>query len=369
MALLKQRISQRVADDLKKRAYPGIIAYPVLLTVLLYGSGYAQRQPEFSIQFMLILGGICLFRLVHSLVVSRIPYRFADLSLDFFFMEICLSALVWGIGLAKFMGMPEAADMRVLMVISTIGLCSGACSSYAPFLPLALAYNFLILGPGILYMLYLGGYWHVVILFALFSGFTAFLSARANAEYQMALDNEALLKQQARDLERISNMDGLTGLYNRRYFETAFEVAWQNAARNREHLALVICDIDFFKRVNDAHGHLAGDEYLRTIAHHLSRTFRRQNDIVARYGGEEFVALLSGVRPGMARHRAENFRAAMAKITLNFESHTIRTTVSLGVAEIIPTADMEKESLLARADAMLYEAKASGRNRVMVYGA
>ena len=368
MALLKQRISQRVADDLKKRAYPGIIAYPALLTVLLFGSGYVHRQTEFSIQFMSILGGICLLRLVHSLVVSRIPYRFADLSLDFFFMEICLTALVWGIGLAKFMGMPEEADMRMLMVVSTIGICSGACSSYAPFLPLALAVNFLILGPGILYMAYLGGYWHMVVLFVLFSGFSAILSVRANAEYRTALDNEALLKQQAMDLEKISNMDGLTGLYNRRYFETAFEVAWQNAIRNRERIALVICDIDFFKRVNDDYGHLAGDEYLRTIAHHLARTFRRQNDIVARYGGEEFVVLLTGVRSGMARDRAEVFRSTMAQTSLTFEPHTIRATVSLGVAEGIPTADLEKESLLAKADAMLYEAKASGRNRVIVSG-
>lgn len=364
--IIGQQLSRRVADDLRKRSRPGVFIYPLVLGIVLFSSGYAQRQPEFSLQFILILGGVCLLRLVHGGVASRIPGRYSELSLDLFFGEICLTALVWGIGFAKFMGLPQEIELKLLMVVCTIGLCSGACSAYAPYLPLALAYNALIMGPGILYMLYLGGNLNLVALFLMFSVYTAIMSFRTNAEYRTALENEALLMAQAKDLEKISNVDGLTGLYNRRYFETAFEVAWQNAVRHRTRLALVICDIDYFKKVNDDYGHLAGDEYLRTIAHHMSRTFKRQNDIVARYGGEEFVVLLAGVKEGTVRELAEHFRAAMADTCLRFESYTIRTTVSLGVAETVPSAGQEKESLIARADAMLYKAKASGRNKVCI---
>jgi diguanylate cyclase (GGDEF)-like protein len=359
-----QQLSPRVVADLKKRSRPGILIYPLVLGLVLFSTGYAFREPEFSLQFVVIVGAVCLFRLVHSLVMSRIPEAYAELSLWVFLGEIGLTALVWGIGYAKFLGLPQEPELKLLMVVCTTGLCSGACSAYAPFFPLSLAYNALIMWPGIVYMLFLGGNSAMVVLFVMFSVYTGFMSFRGNAEYRTALDNEALLKQQAKDLERISNVDGLTGLYNRRYFDTAFELAWQNAVRQRTRLALVICDIDFFKKINDDYGHLAGDEYLRTIAHHLSRTFRRQNDIVARYGGEEFVVLLAGVKKGMALELAEGFRGTMAETCLRFESHTIRATVSLGVAETLPSSGQEKETLLARADAMLYKAKASGRNRV-----
>lgn len=364
--MLMQRLSQRVVADLKKRSRPGSFIYPMVLAIVLFSSGYAYRQPEFSIRFMAILGGVCLFRILHGLAAPHIPVRFASLSFKLLVAEICLTALVWGVGYAKFMGLPQEPYLQLLMVVCTIGLCSAASSAYAPFLPLALAFNLLILWPGILYMLFLKGNLALVILFMIFSGYTAVISVRSNIEYRSALDNEDLLKRQAKELEKISNMDGLTGLYNRRYFETAFELAWQNALRHGTRLALLICDIDFFKKINDDFGHLAGDEYLRTIAHHLTRTFRRQNDVVARYGGEEFVVLLSGLKPGLARDMAEGFRETMAETTLCFENRIIRATVSLGVTEAVPRAGQQKEILLARADAMLYKAKASGRNRVVV---
>ena len=365
--MFKQQPFQRVVADLKKRSRPGIFIYPLVLGIVLFSSGYIHHQPQFSIRFITILGTVCLFRLIHCLVAGLIPERFEILSFNLFLGEICLTALVWGIGNAKFMSLSQEPYLQELMVICTIGLCSGACSAYAPCLPLALAFNLLILGPGFFYLLFEEGNLALALLFLLFSFYTAMISVRSNSEYRTALDNESLLKQQAKELEKISNMDGLTGLYNRRYFETAFDVAWQDAVRHRSRLALVICDIDFFKQVNDEFGHLAGDEYLRTIAHHLAATFRRQNDIVARYGGEEFVVLLSGIGPGAARDMAEGFRTTMAETSLRFETHTIRTTVSLGVAETVPGAGLEKEALLAQADAMLYKAKASGRNRVVVY--
>ncbi|MCG8615865.1 MAG: GGDEF domain-containing protein, partial [Desulfobacterales bacterium] len=97
------------------------------------------------------------------------------------------------------------------------------------------------------------------------------------------------------------------------------------------------------------------------------QVFKRRTDIVARYGGEEFVILIEEAGDGRAVDLSERFRQQMADIRLRFESHTIRATVSLGVAETIPTADAQRDSLLARADAMLYKAKQNGRNRVAVH--
>lgn len=156
-----------------------------------------------------------------------------------------------------------------------------------------------------------------------------------------------------------SRVDALTGIANRRALEEALAAEISRAERFRHELAVVVLDLDHFKRTNDTHGHAAGDRLLREVAH-LLHSSARQGDTVARWGGEEFVVLLPETNLEGAHHLADRLRAAIGTISLG----AIRTGASCGVAAFVPgdTADV----LLAAADAALYRAKENGRDRTEV---
>lgn len=165
-------------------------------------------------------------------------------------------------------------------------------------------------------------------------------------------------------LAALSATDGLTGIANRRRFDEVLASEWSRAARNRQPLALVMLDVDFFKLYNDHYGHLAGDDCLRHIARVLAANFHRTGDLVARYGGEEFV-LLAPVRDAAdALHIAETARRALAALALPHAGSPFGlVTASLGVALHVPTAGEAIDLVVQQADQALYLAKARGRNQ------
>lgn len=167
-------------------------------------------------------------------------------------------------------------------------------------------------------------------------------------------------------LERISRTDGLTGLANRRYFDEAYEREWQSAVRRGLPLATVIADIDHFKAYNDHHGHLEGDDCLRSIADVLRGGARRRTDLVARYGGEEFMILLPDADEEAAHAVAEDLRAEVEHLGIPHAASPTASvvTVSFGVAVTHPEPEQHPNSLLRWADEALYAAKQNGRNRV-----
>lgn len=168
-------------------------------------------------------------------------------------------------------------------------------------------------------------------------------------------------------LERLSLTDGLTQIANRRHFDTALESAWQTARRETECLSVAVMDVDFFKKYNDNLGHQAGDECLKIIASTLHNALRRPKDLIARYGGEEFAAILVNTNATGANQMAERLRLAIHQAQIPHPDSSISATVSLsvGVATIIPNDTLEDfETLFKMADAALYEAKRTGRNRV-----
>ena len=176
----------------------------------------------------------------------------------------------------------------------------------------------------------------------------------------IAADEEAL----ARKLYEGSTRDALTQLYNRKYAgeRLATEVAY--AHRHGTLLSLVLFDLDHFKRVNDSFGHMAGDVVLRVVAAQVQKAIRTE-DVFARYGGEEFVVLVRGIEHKSAGVLANRIRSCVERLSIPWESGTIKTTVSVGVASLSecgPKATVE--ALVALADGRLYEAKAGGRNRV-----
>lgn len=173
---------------------------------------------------------------------------------------------------------------------------------------------------------------------------------------------EALIRR----LYETSTRDTLTGAINRRHFFDRFHAELAFSARHRTPLALVMLDIDHFKRVNDTWGHQAGDRVLCDVATFCARAIRVE-DIFGRYGGEEFTLLLRNVPPAGATRAADRLRQGLEAMRIGWNEERLRVTISAGVAltTCCQPDNVTAEAMIAIADARLYEAKAGGRNRVV----
>lgn len=189
---------------------------------------------------------------------------------------------------------------------------------------------------------------------------------------QMALLNEQLattkrqLEAANRTLERLSHLDPLTGLANRRHLESALKLEWRRLSRTRSPLSLLLLDVDHFKAYNDALGHIAGDRCLQRVAQLLKEGAQRAGDLVARYGGEEFAIVLSATDAEGALRIAEGLRARLASTGVPHPSSPAgpHLTLSVGLATVVPGADLAPPALVAAADRALYRAKQQGRDRI-----
>ena len=169
----------------------------------------------------------------------------------------------------------------------------------------------------------------------------------------------------AHQLYESSVRDPLTRVHNRRYLVERLASEFAYATRHKTQLAIIMFDLDLFKRVNDTHGHLAGDDVLREVAALVQRLVRAE-DVFARFGGEEFVLLVRGIEHPNVGRFAERVRSAVERLEVAFEEMLLRVTVSLGYASIteLPDAQRDSDGLLGLADDRLYKAKTAGRNRV-----
>ena len=164
-------------------------------------------------------------------------------------------------------------------------------------------------------------------------------------------------------LQREASTDALTGLNNRREFESGMVREMERARRMHVPLSLAILDIDFFKRINDQHGHDIGDAVLREVAATLQRHIRK-SDLLARIGGEEFALVMLGTQPPGAWVVLERLRNAVAALRIPAGGQVIGCTISIGITDRVET-DLDWPMLYKRADTALYEAKEGGRNRVV----
>lgn len=177
---------------------------------------------------------------------------------------------------------------------------------------------------------------------------------------------EQKLVELQKELEELSFKDGLTGVANRRMFDSVLEREWDNARRNCQPLSLILLDIDYFKQYNDHYGHLQGDACLRQVGQALKATATRPRDFVARFGGEEFVLVLPETDSAAALKVAERCRGRVFREQIPHAQSDISAvlTVSMGVGTIIPGHQDQPLAFVESVDQQLYQAKQQGRNRI-----
>ena len=192
------------------------------------------------------------------------------------------------------------------------------------------------------------------------------LTAKLRAMSRIA-DMRKELEELSAHLKRLSSIDGLTQLYNRRHFDETLELEWSRSGRNQSPLSLILCDIDNFKAFNDNYGHVAGDEALVNTSKAIMNTLQRPSDLPARYGGEEFAVILPATPAMGAMIVAERLRKAIDSLAIPhaFSDAANVVTMSVGVSTYYPNnTNTSYVDLLDSADRGLYRAKNNGRNRI-----
>lgn len=186
-----------------------------------------------------------------------------------------------------------------------------------------------------------------------------------DAAYHALRRSQQELTETNLELQRLTHVDGLTALSNRRYLDESLDAEWTHAIRTRVPIAAMMIDIDHFKLFNDTYGHLAGDEALQQVALVLKAACRRSSDTAGRYGGEEFVLIFPGMPEHEAHALANNLVAQVAALNIPHAASTTsdRVTISVGVAVQVPKRGQHASSLIKTADDGLYAAKRAGRNQ------
>lgn len=206
------------------------------------------------------------------------------------------------------------------------------------------------------------------LLVLLVCGYLYLLQRRGELVQSLVDQRTHELREANQRLASLSVTDPLTGLANRRAFDDYLLQEWQRALRYQQPIALLMLDLDYFKQLNDSHGHPVGDRCLVELAERLRQRFRRAGDLIARIGGEEFVVVMPGADGGV-RERAEQFRACVSATPFQVADElAVTITISGGLAMLIPQPDELPHTLVKAADDALYQAKRAGRNRIHIAG-
>jgi diguanylate cyclase (GGDEF)-like protein/PAS domain S-box-containing protein len=177
---------------------------------------------------------------------------------------------------------------------------------------------------------------------------------------------EVALQKANHELQRLAALDDLTQIANRRRFDDRLSQEWSRGRREKNNLAVILCDIDYFKDYNDTYGHLEGDETLFAVAQAISAALKRPTDLVARFGGEEFAMILPNTDIAGAQQVAEEVKEAVAALGIEHKTSKVDPciTLSFGGAAIMPSPDSVPRALMRTADQALYQAKSKGRNQI-----
>lgn len=359
---LRPRLTREVADTRQRVALGGLFylaGWAVVSSVAPVYPGHAYAGVGISLAFLALAA---LRVLLKAPAASEPPAR-QQRWLDQQWAVMLATAALWGAVLTWALLDPAFEHARTPALLCSIAFATAYAHSFASrrgraFISIALLYL-----PAPLLLARSPGDLAVAVTMAVYFLYVVLTLLRSHREYQHRLDVDDQLWEQRDQYERLSRTDPLTGLANRRHFSARLEALADDARQSGAPLSLLVLDLDHFKRINDAHGHDAGDACLARFAERMRECLDGPGVHLARLGGEEFAALLPGVAPASAAARAEALRASLAGQALALREGDLRITVSIGVAGL-DTRRRDGADLFRAADRAMYLAKSEGRDRV-----
>ncbi|MBV2235728.1 MAG: GGDEF domain-containing protein [Sterolibacterium sp.] len=356
---LEQDQQLRVLLDTSSRTSGGIFMYLAIWLVIAWGTRLINHDPLLVWSFAAWLLLIACLRILLSRIFPALVAKRPKLARRALYTTILVNALSWGVLTAASIYSPALDPIRIAMLLVAVGICSAGSMAMAidSFLriwfPIALIFpiaigaltnindsNLLLAALTLVYTVYLMFSTHIV-----------------HRDYWRAIHITA-------QFERASLTDALTQVANRMSFDRQYQHEWRRASRHSNGLAVLMVDLDHFKKINDTHGHPVGDRVLQHIANTLQNSLLRGGDSVARYGGEEFVVLLPQADKEGTMTVAQRILANVSSQSITLDNgEELHITCSIGCALTLPHEQPHPEELLKQADAALYIAKNAGRNR------
>lgn len=362
-------LEQQRLHDLTARIRSGVLFYPAVWAFI----GFSMLVKDFSPTKALVVVGV----FVVEVFITQLRFRLLDRGVgysefkqlrQFLYVDagVALSALTWSSVLLSSLLKTPFEQHYSLIITATLALSSGALINLSIRKETVGLFLTALYGPSILTLL-LGlseqpnglGLVLLIYCFAMYH-----LTRLPRREYERAALSNLKLQDQARQLTELSNNDALTGLRNRRYFETTLKQECSRASRLEYPISLLIIDVDYFKSVNDEHGHMVGDRCLKHVSAVIQNSLLRSQDTVARIGGEEFAAILPGMDAQAACAMAETLRQSVQDQAFVHESVNKSLSVSIGCCTAVIPNDQSPLTLMKHADQALYQSKSNGRNCV-----
>ena len=359
------RLSREVADTAARLATGGLF-YLFGWVVISIAGGVFDQHP--------VLGsvvGLGFLAMATMRVRPRPPAPDAarpalERWLDRQWVVVLATAALWGAVLAWTLLDEHLAPARPAALLCTVAFATAFAHNFSLRLGRALLGVALVFLPAPLLLPYTDAGLAVTTTVGVYAIYLGLVMVRSHRDYQRQLDLYDALRHQRDQYERLSRIDPLTGLANRRFFGGTLEHLAREAQRLRQPLSMLVMDLDHFKRVNDEYGHDAGDACLARLADRMREVFTGPGMHLARLGGEEFGVLLPGQDTTAAAAAAERMRASLEERPLQLREGPLAITVSIGVAGFHPEDGGDMDVLYRAADRAMYQAKAEGRNRVCI---
>lgn len=364
-------VQKQIGQDLSNRSLLGTVVYVLIWAAIMLPSLSDLTDRGENLSLILCTSAVILVSMMRLCCVLYYRTQFKAEqakapSLWPLHLGVFLSGGVWGAISYFLITHPHFQDCAVALFVATAGLCAGGISSLAPSRNAVTLYLVMLIAPLSLALMQsdFPRAESIAWLFIIYVGGLYIVSGFHRKEYFSALNSKLKLTEQTEKLLQLNTTDSLTGLKNRRFFESQLAYEYKRAVREELPISIILLDLDHFKGINDKYGHLIGDECLKEMARSTACLIHRSVDIVARYGGEEFAVILPNTDQINALKMAEKIRQKIENMTIKYGEHSISFTASLGVACQIPENGSTEISLIHKADTALYRAKNKGRNRV-----
>lgn len=369
-SLFPNETKKQALHDLTIRARGGIVIYLLVWLAISFWAGFPSSSPILFWLNTLIIMILAVSRVLHYQSVMSHPDQHVDSKIHMLVISILLNALHWGTLTAWIIINPAFVELQYPLIIILAAFAMGGTSTLSISRLISILFPLFIYFPSISTLAFTGFQAEDFLLagLAIFSLIYIIDASRiTHKDYWRAIRNHALAEERSESLERLSITDPLTQLKNRAYFIKRYNDEWKRCDRLQVPLSLMMIDLDHFKRINDQHGHLTGDECLRKIAVALRYEIPRETDTIARYGGEEFVILLPDTDLHDAQMIAQRIIKRIGEMRVSHEGSQIAMTCSIGLSTEIPDYQQNSQVLLRKADDALYQAKEQGRNKLVAH--